>query len=155
MWLLFFKQKTAYEMRISDWSSDVCSSDLCLPVRVEGKGGAPFAIGGRETHLLHIGVFGPVERVHIWPTKEGAIVGKQLRDSEEFRLDVWLKDRKLRLEGIMQPNFPSHIASRLCCVNVRCGTSMPALRVSRRVKEFAEGCLTNPATSDEPIERCR
>src|SRR3546814_3161870 len=30
-WLLyffFFKQKTAYEMRISDWSSDVCSSDL-------------------------------------------------------------------------------------------------------------------------------
>src|SRR3546814_8652561 len=28
----FFKQKTAYEMRISDWSSDVCSSDLCLDV---------------------------------------------------------------------------------------------------------------------------
>src|SRR3546814_2159274 len=27
----FFKQKTAYEMRISDWSSDVCSSDLPLP----------------------------------------------------------------------------------------------------------------------------
>src|SRR3546814_5575494 len=28
MLLFFFKQKTAYEMRISDWSSDVCSSDL-------------------------------------------------------------------------------------------------------------------------------
>src|SRR3546814_8604534 len=28
----FFKQKTAYEMRISDWSSDVCSSDLPDPV---------------------------------------------------------------------------------------------------------------------------
>src|SRR3546814_3212026 len=27
----FFKQKTAYEMRISDWSSDVCSSDLMPP----------------------------------------------------------------------------------------------------------------------------
>src|SRR3546814_3152488 len=27
----FFKQKTAYEMRISDWSSDVCSSDLAIP----------------------------------------------------------------------------------------------------------------------------
>src|SRR3546814_3876584 len=27
--VVFFKQKTAYEMRISDWSSDVCSSDLC------------------------------------------------------------------------------------------------------------------------------
>src|SRR3546814_18390822 len=32
-WLFFFfKQKTAYEMRISDWSSDVCSSDLLFPV---------------------------------------------------------------------------------------------------------------------------
>src|SRR3546814_4430614 len=30
--VFFFKQKTAYEMRISDWSSDVCSSDLlCAP----------------------------------------------------------------------------------------------------------------------------
>src|SRR3546814_9805517 len=29
-YVLFFKQKTAYEMRISDWSSDVCSSDLSL-----------------------------------------------------------------------------------------------------------------------------
>src|SRR3546814_13609246 len=29
----FFKQKTAYEMRISDWSSDVCSSDLGQQVR--------------------------------------------------------------------------------------------------------------------------
>src|SRR3546814_5494764 len=28
----FFKQKTAYEMRISDWSSDVCSSDLVATV---------------------------------------------------------------------------------------------------------------------------
>src|SRR3546814_2375215 len=27
-YFVFFKQKTAYEMRISDWSSDVCSSDL-------------------------------------------------------------------------------------------------------------------------------
>src|SRR3546814_1584516 len=29
--MFFFKQKTAYEMRISDWSSDVCSSDLFQP----------------------------------------------------------------------------------------------------------------------------
>src|SRR3546814_10497679 len=28
LFVFFFKQKTAYEMRISDWSSDVCSSDL-------------------------------------------------------------------------------------------------------------------------------
>src|SRR3546814_10464731 len=30
IWFFFFKQKTAYEMHISDWSSDVCSSDLGL-----------------------------------------------------------------------------------------------------------------------------
>src|SRR3546814_1941819 len=35
----FFKQKTAYEMRISDWSSDVCSSDLLLHVAVPESGG--------------------------------------------------------------------------------------------------------------------
>src|SRR3546814_3667169 len=40
MYFFFFKQKTAYEMRISDWSSDLCSSDLighhaCDPAHVE------------------------------------------------------------------------------------------------------------------------
>src|SRR3546814_4729141 len=34
---LFFKQKTAYEMRISDWSSDVCSSDLVPGRRTESS----------------------------------------------------------------------------------------------------------------------
>src|SRR3546814_3731212 len=38
----FFKQKTAYEMRISDWSSDVCSSDLADPL--VGMGVAPVVI---------------------------------------------------------------------------------------------------------------
>src|SRR3546814_5692200 len=37
--IFFFKQKTAYEMRISDWSSDVCSSDL--PLGMHGLGNAP------------------------------------------------------------------------------------------------------------------
>src|SRR3546814_5120740 len=34
VFVFFFKQKTAYEMRISDWSSDVCSSDLTLQEHV-------------------------------------------------------------------------------------------------------------------------
>src|SRR3546814_18378023 len=44
-----FKQKTAYEMRISDWSSDVCSSDLgrCL-YRVEELIGARHGQGSEE-----------------------------------------------------------------------------------------------------------
>src|SRR3546814_7952273 len=33
----FCKQKTAYEMRISDWSSDVCSSDLCACWKKKGS----------------------------------------------------------------------------------------------------------------------
>src|SRR3546814_17762713 len=37
IFFFFFKQKTAYEMRISDWSSDVCSSDLLvIPVQPAG-----------------------------------------------------------------------------------------------------------------------
>src|SRR3546814_3517597 len=36
-YFFFFKQKTAYEMRISDWSSDVCSSDLLRSVPHESK----------------------------------------------------------------------------------------------------------------------
>src|SRR3546814_3313993 len=35
MLFFFFKQKTAYEMRISDWSSDVCSSDLAFGFAID------------------------------------------------------------------------------------------------------------------------
>src|SRR3546814_9779819 len=36
LFFFFFKQKTAYEMRISDWSSDVCSSDLLTVTLLDG-----------------------------------------------------------------------------------------------------------------------
>src|SRR3546814_9207266 len=43
MFFFFFKQKTAYEVRISDWSSDVCSSDLSavreIRIQVEHRRG--------------------------------------------------------------------------------------------------------------------
>src|SRR3546814_5316233 len=50
--IFFFKQKTAYEMRISDWSSDVCSSDLTLAdsgrdILVVGQKGTPITIEPR------------------------------------------------------------------------------------------------------------
>src|SRR3546814_2102236 len=44
----FFKQKTAYEMRISDWSSDVCSSDLPFSVS------APAPRPGLENEMLEL-----------------------------------------------------------------------------------------------------
>src|SRR3546814_8838604 len=45
MYFFFFKQKTAYEMRISDWSSDVCSSDLnaLLEAGLDGVARVPLA----------------------------------------------------------------------------------------------------------------
>src|SRR3546814_9497026 len=48
--VFFFKQKTAYEMRISDWSSDVCSSDLRDLLR--GHDDVRGALAGRYTHVL-------------------------------------------------------------------------------------------------------
>src|SRR3546814_2143039 len=63
--VFFFKQKTAYEMRISDWSSDVCSSDLRVlatavialrlfenPVVLGARGRAAFDTGHAWRSLL-------------------------------------------------------------------------------------------------------
>src|SRR3546814_10690650 len=45
----FFKQKTAYEMRMSDWSSDVCSSDLVAQMRdLMRDGGSADMVGGHD-----------------------------------------------------------------------------------------------------------
>src|SRR3546814_2812803 len=55
----FFKQKTAYEMRISDWSSDVCSSDLACcsirkvePLRRALRGRSAWLTGQRRAQSL-------------------------------------------------------------------------------------------------------
>src|SRR3546814_10512360 len=70
----FFKQKTAYEMRISDWSSDVCSSDLG-PARAFGADGIPGRINrGNATRGSNDGriyrrdgpYFGPREICALW-----------------------------------------------------------------------------------------
>src|SRR3546814_3652493 len=52
----FFKQKTAYDMRISDWSSDVCSSDL---IGAHADDGATLGLVkpiGRRPHLAIVAV---------------------------------------------------------------------------------------------------
>src|SRR3546814_7371628 len=58
----FFKQKTAYEMRISDWSSDVCSSDLFISEYFKGQRRDAIAIIGKlQIFEHHIGK-SPVRR---------------------------------------------------------------------------------------------
>src|SRR3546814_11990492 len=61
LYFFFFKQKTAYEMRISDWSSDVCSSDLAPEAarrthrpaeRLGGRLGVGLGREGRDLHEM-------------------------------------------------------------------------------------------------------
>src|SRR3546814_10446330 len=87
LWLLFFfffKHKTAYDMRISDWSSDVCSSDLAADLRLVLRGedaGGPRAGGlapaaalaaaaggcpGHQAGFPRAGVF-PAEALRLQP----------------------------------------------------------------------------------------
>src|SRR3546814_6469301 len=61
--VFFFKQKTAYEMRISDWSSDVCSSDL--PGEHHGE-------GQQANHQAELdGVVAPKVRHRRYPGGQG------------------------------------------------------------------------------------
>src|SRR3546814_19858133 len=55
MYFFFFKQKTAYEMRISDWSSDVCSSDLPSGVQIKGRRGSSPDLRPRQKPPLQAG----------------------------------------------------------------------------------------------------
>src|SRR3546814_15913792 len=82
----FFKQKTAYEMRISDWSSDVCSSDLrgSDPVsetrKTAGGGSEGSGAAGRPE---------AAERPHLVTDNTGLMVvniGKSFKRSEERRV---------------------------------------------------------------------
>src|SRR3546814_4414629 len=82
----FFKQKTAYEMRISDWSSDVCSSDLLV-----GNPKASRAVGGANG-ANNIAVLIPCHRViQADGTLGGYAYGTQIK-SELLRREA--TDRK-------------------------------------------------------------
>src|SRR3546814_5205085 len=81
MLFFFFKQKTAYEMRISDWSSDVCSSDL--PDSIAGR------MGGQVISIDFGDVEYPVATSAVtagWAaTETGNVAGPTAR-SEERRV---------------------------------------------------------------------
>src|SRR3546814_18841666 len=58
----FFKQKTAYEMRISDWSSDVCSSDLLGPGEAGDGADLVLAVAHAVAIFLDARKFGQIVR---------------------------------------------------------------------------------------------
>src|SRR3546814_5073564 len=66
---LFFKLKTAYDLRISDWSSDVCSSDLHRQLPHDLRQLAIAGHGKCEPHLMRSGHLGLVHIVIIRAVK--------------------------------------------------------------------------------------
>src|SRR3546814_5996985 len=66
--LFFFKQKTAYDMRISDWISDVCSSDLLAP----SMRGAVLALGNFDG--FHVGHQAVVSHASTLARREGRLL---------------------------------------------------------------------------------
>src|SRR3546814_4668468 len=68
MFFFFFKQKTAYEMRISDWSSDVCSSDL-VPCDMP--------------HKLLINIW---QRPELWKRYQSRAAAKQFGNGIRYRI---------------------------------------------------------------------
>src|SRR3546814_2474117 len=74
----FFKQKTSYEMRISDWSSDVCSSDLPRNKSGVTVGGGLLAFLPR---LLRIRREQVPEIIALVPKRRGVAVGHRAGDA--------------------------------------------------------------------------
>src|SRR3546814_952033 len=81
----FFKQKTAYEMRISDWSSDVCSSDLKRHRRARTVRSSPEPLRGMMLEQLN-----PEQRAAVTLEPQHALVlagaGSGKTRSEERRV---------------------------------------------------------------------
>src|SRR3546814_3574415 len=71
--VFFFKQKTAYEMRISDWSSDVCSSDLTSDAAVEAAWRVvdPVLREHAAVEIYEPGTWGPASAAAIVEGEEG------------------------------------------------------------------------------------
>src|SRR3546814_10796373 len=94
LFFFLFKQKTAYEMRISDWSSDVCSSDLAATPPGGGRG-----LRQRPDHLsprpgrLRRGRKSQAAQVRSLPSKDALTPAVEDADGEDGQEHAHL-DRK-------------------------------------------------------------
>src|SRR3546814_20103454 len=108
VFIFFFKQKTAYEMRISDWSSDVCSSDLLrvrfackfrgnqIPIFSDQLGKAGKALLGEQV-IIGIDLFEVVHPTH-YPASAAVRIDVGAPIYGRRRL---MQRRKFRLEKIL------------------------------------------------------
>src|SRR3546814_7091951 len=84
--MFFFKQKTAYEMRISDWSSDVCSSDLCTVQIFPGEAGGWGIEVGNNRHVFRNRAQQRLRRGRLRIVSDAGMRAPGDRDSAFFRL---------------------------------------------------------------------
>src|SRR3546814_4248520 len=109
--MFFFKQKTAYEMRISDWSSDVCSSDLLhrhvSRALLERQVARPrVARIGEEGALVDIEV--EVDRIERDdPRQDGLVRRDEIADGDEVAVDA-AADRRPDL-GVLEEIGRAHV----------------------------------------------
>src|SRR3546814_8247727 len=96
LFVFFFKQKTAYEVRISDWSSDVCSSDLA-----ERRRALPFRL------LLHLA---PARRLHEVAGEIRAVDDRE--DLEASPAQQGLQRVGGNKEAGLRPRCPGHRKQR-------------------------------------------
>src|SRR3546814_16316626 len=97
MLVFFFKQKTAYEMRISDWSSDVCSSDLI--------GGQPGEGQRRKRRFLPGAAQGVIRRI------AAAAMGENAAGCSTITPAIRARIRGSQKLAISWPVAPTHSAS--------------------------------------------
>src|SRR3546814_13938160 len=123
LYVFFFKQKTAYDMRISDWSSDVCSSDLphrdpssgeshapsnnsCLSLRSDLDGGRRLRPGqwaSSRQGPRQSDVQGPTDHVR-HEDRKSVVMGK----SVSVRVDLGCR-RIIKIKDIYKETYHRHI----------------------------------------------
>src|SRR3546814_10121419 len=97
--LFFFKQKTAYELRISAWSSDVCSSDLrqgrLALRRRRADGGVRAAGHGQDAvRRLHQGLTPSLRHAQVRGRSEERRVGKECVSTGRYRWSPYHEIKK-------------------------------------------------------------
>src|SRR3546814_3631488 len=100
----FFKQKTAYEMRISDWSSDVCSSDLHTEL---GRGAALQHIDedALDAVLVEVAVLAEADQI----TQQAGAVDAWATIADLHAAPVRLPgDRAVRTQQVRDQRFLDH-----------------------------------------------